>query len=232
MNIPDLKILQQFPTIFILNIKMIHSLVLATTNSHKLKEILQIWDKIPFDVLTLKDFPEIQSIEENGNSFAENALIKARTVSQKTGLMAIADDSGLEVDALKGAPGIYSARFAAKENSIISPSDEENLKKVLEDLRSIPVDFSQCRARFRSVAALVTPAGKEMITEGVIEGLICGTPRGTNGFGYDPIFMIPSKNKTFAEIESEEKNRISHRTQAFLKMKEVLLKEISIYPAK
>ncbi len=201
---------------------MIHSLVLATTNSHKLKEILQIWGEIPFKILTLNDFPEIQSIEENGNSFAENALIKARNVSQKTGLSAIADDSGLEVDALKGAPGIYSARYAAKENSLILPSDEENVKKVLANLRSISVNFSKCRARFCSVAALVTPAGKEMITEGVVEGLICETPRGVNGFGYDPIFMIPSKNKTFAEMESEEKNRISHRTQAFLKMKQIL----------
>lgn len=199
---------------------MIHSLVLATTNSHKLKEILQIWDKIPFEVLTLKDFPEIQSIEENGNSFAENALIKARIVSRKTGLPAIADDSGLEVDALKGAPGIYSARYAAKENSLTLPSDEENIKKVLADLHSVSVNFSECRARFRSVAALVTPAGKEMVTEGVVEGLICESPRGTNGFGYDPIFLIPSKNKTFAEMECEEKNRISHRTEAFLKMKQ------------
>ncbi len=202
---------------------MIHLLVLATTNSHKLQEILQIWGEVPFKILTLKDFPEIQTIEENGNSFAENALIKARTVSQKAGLLAIADDSGLEVDALKGAPGIYSARFAAKENSITPPSDKENLKKVLEDLRAIPANFSQCRARFRSVAALVTPAGKEVITEGVIEGLVCESPRGMNGFGYDPIFLIPSKNKTFAELTSAEKNRISHRTQAFLKMKQILL---------
>jgi len=202
-------------------------LVLATTNQHKLKEILQIWGKIPFEVLTLSSFPEIGPIEENGKTFTENALIKARTVSQKTGLMAIADDSGLEVDALEGRPGIYSARFAG-ENA----SDQQNLEKVLHDLHEIQANFNQSTARFRCVAALVDSSGKEITTDGTIEGVICESPRGKNGFGYDPIFLIPSEKRTLAEMSAEEKNQISHRAEAFRKMGKILNSSSFFDPSK
>lgn len=192
-------------------------IVLATSNPHKLKEILQIWGKIPFEVLTLSSFPKIGPIEENGKTFLENALIKARAVSQKTGLIAIADDSGLEVDALEGRPGIYSARYAGED-----ASDLQNLEKVLEELHALQVDFNHCTARFRCVAALVHPSGKEITVEGTIKGTICKSPRGKNGFGYDPIFLIPSENRTLAEMSPDEKNKISHRAEAFRKMREIL----------
>jgi XTP/dITP diphosphohydrolase len=191
--------------------------VLATRNQHKVSEILQIWGEIPFEVLTLDHFPNMPAFIEDGNSFAENALKKARMVAQKTQLVSIADDSGLEVEVLNKRPGIFSARYAG-----LHASDRDNLQKVLRELR----EFKERRACFRCVAALVDPLGYETTMEGVLEGMICEQPLGKNGFGYDPIFVIPTLEKTLAQISSEEKNQISHRAQAFRQIKEVLLHKI------
>lgn len=167
-------------------------------------------------VLSLEDFPGLPEVEETGASFRENALLKARTAADATGLVAMADDSGLEVDHLKGAPGIYSSRFAGPEGD-----DAANIRKLLAALDGVPA--SRRTARFRCVIAICTPAGGEYLSEGVCEGRITTEPRGAGGFGYDPVFLVPSLGKTFAELGAPIKNRISHRAQAMTGAREILL---------
>jgi XTP/dITP diphosphohydrolase len=146
-------------------------------------------------------------VEETGNSFAENAELKARAYVQMSHMLTLADDSGLEIDALGGAPGVHSARFLGRETPY-----EERFRVILEQLQGLPLD--QRSARFRCVIALAEPTGNIHIVEGVVQGVIADRPRGSHGFGYDPIFFLPELGKTFAELEPVIKNRISHRARA------------------
>lgn len=182
-------------------------ILLATNNQGKVQELVRLLGDLPFNVRSLRDFPEVGEIEEDGESFAENALIKARAGAGATGLLTLADDSGLEVDVLEGEPGVRSARFAGEPKD-----DSRNNAKLLELLQDIPLN--RRTARFKSVIALVTPEGEEHLTEGTCEGLIGLQPRGQGGFGYDPLFYVPEYDKTFAELSLEEKNAISHRGKA------------------
>ena len=158
-------------------------------------------------VVSLDAFPNAPEVTEDGETFEANAIKKAREIAKYTGLPALADDSGLVVDALNGAPGIYSARYAGK-----NATDETNNAKLIENLRDIPA--KQRTAHFCCAMALATPDGRVQTVQAIWKGRILATPRGANGFGYDPIFFIPTHNCTSAELSSEEKNRISHRGQA------------------
>ncbi|MBI5562192.1 MAG: RdgB/HAM1 family non-canonical purine NTP pyrophosphatase [Deltaproteobacteria bacterium] len=166
----------------------------------------------PVELLSLNDLPSIEFPEETGETFAENAVAKARFVSERFGLPAIADDSGLEVDALGGSPGVRSARYAGQ-----GASDEDNYKKLLIELKGVPPLARG--ARFRCAMALVMPGEGEIIFEGALEGGITEGPSGGNGFGYDPVFFIPDEGRTAAELTIEEKNRISHRAKALGQLK-------------
>jgi len=190
--------------------------VLATGNQDKVREIRQILSGAPIELVSLADFPNVTPAEEDGRSFEENALKKATSVWQQTGLASLADDSGLEVDALGGEPGIKSARFAGE-----AASYADNNRKLLEKLRSVPAQ--KRKAAFVCVAALVTPKGKMIIQRGEVKGRIIEEYRGEGGFGYDPIFYLPGEKKTMAELGQEEKNRISHRAQAFNAMRDFVL---------
>ena len=166
---------------------------------------------------SLMDYPDLPEIVEDGNSFLENALKKARVVSKLTGETVLADDSGLEVDALSGAPGIYSARYAGKD-----ADDQQNIRKLLDELKGIASENRG--AAFRCVLVLHRPNGTYDSFEGRWEGMIAEKPVGQGGFGYDPIFFLPEEKVTVAQLSSEVKNRISHRAQAFIKLKEKLRK--------
>ena len=181
-------------------------IVLATHNRGKMEEMSAILGHLPVELLTLDVFPEIGDIPETGNTLKENAFIKAETVHRLTGLPALADDTGLEVDALNGAPGIYSARYAGADATF-----DDNCQKMLKELHGIPIE--KRTARFRTVIAFVNGGEKEWV-EGVAEGRIIEEKRGIGGFGYDPIFYYPPLRKTFAELDSVEKNSISHRGKA------------------
>jgi len=195
---------------------MLHKkIVLATHNLHKQKEMDSILSSLGILIVGLDDFPQIGDIEETGTTLLENAFIKAHAVHQLTGLPAIADDTGLEVDALDGAPGVYSARYAGR-----SPTFKENCDKLLFELKKCTDQNRD--ARFRTVIAFVDNE-MELQSEGVVKGVIVKKPRGIDGFGYDPIFKPNSYDSTFAEMEMEEKNRISHRAKALIKMKEILV---------
>ncbi len=192
-------------------------ILLATNNQGKVKELLKLLGSLPFNVLSLRDFPAIGEIEENGETFADNALIKARTASRLSGLLCLADDSGLEVEALQGRPGVHSARFAGEPKD-----DTRNNLLLLELLKDIP--YPQRGARFKSVIAIVTSCGEEYLTEGTCEGMIGFEPKGSDGFGYDPLFFVPQFAKTFAELTLEEKNCISHRGKALRAAGKILAK--------
>jgi len=183
-------------------------LLLATRNAHKAREIQEILGP-EFELRDLTAYPEISEIVESGKSFEENAKLKAIAVSKELPALIIADDSGLEVEALGGAPGIYSARYAGK-----NATDEQNVKKLLSELTRAGAKTHQRKARFRCVIALAR-AGKLLDTfNGVVEGTIADSPRGSRGFGYDPIFVPNGFEQTFAELPAEVKNRISHRAKA------------------
>ena len=185
-------------------------LVLATHNSHKQTEMSTLLVPMGISIVGLDDFPQIGDIEETGTTLLENSLIKARTVYQITGLPSLADDTGLEVDALGGAPGVYSARFAGE-----NPTYEDNVNKLLSKLDGVSAE--KRTARFRTVIAFVDDK-TELFTEGIIEGLITVEPHGHGGFGYDPIFLPETESKTFSEMSQERKNQISHRGRALAKM--------------
>ncbi|MDG2398204.1 MAG: RdgB/HAM1 family non-canonical purine NTP pyrophosphatase [Candidatus Marinimicrobia bacterium] len=181
-------------------------IVLATHNRGKMEEMAAILGQLSVELLTLDAFPEIGDIPETGNTLKENAFIKAETVHRLTGLPALADDTGLEVDALNGAPGIYSARYAG-----VDATFDDNCQKMLKELDSIPLE--RRTARFCTVIAFVNRGEKEWV-QGVAEGRIIEEKRGIGGFGYDSIFYYPPLRKTFAELDSVEKNSISHRGKA------------------
>jgi XTP/dITP diphosphohydrolase len=182
-------------------------LVLATLNPHKGRELLALLGAVPFQIKLLSEFPGAQLPEETGRTYAENALVKARTAARLTSVLALGDDSGLEVDALGGAPGIHTARFGGP-----GLSDRERWELLLERLRDVPP--ARRTARFRCVIALARPAPGEQVVEGVVEGVIAQAPRGNGGFGYDPVFFYPPLGRTFGEISDEEKQRVSHRAKA------------------
>jgi len=193
-------------------------IVLATHNRNKMKEMSAILGHLSVELLTLDAFPEIGDIPETGDTLKENAFIKAKTVHQLTGLSALADDTGLEVDALNGAPGIYSARYAGSDATF-----DDNCQKMLKEMSGIPEE--KRTARFRTVIAFVSEGEKEWV-EGVVEGQILEDKRGVGGFGYDPIFYYSPLNKSFAELDSEEKNSISHRGKALRNFSRILEKRI------
>ncbi len=184
-------------------------IVIATRNLHKIKEIKEILSDISFHIIPLPDMcPEVV---EDGKTFEENAIKKAKSALACTGELSLADDSGLVVDYLDGAPGIYSSRFA--------PSDKERIEKLLKLLDG--VKWEQRTARFVCVVAISYPNGNLEVVKGEIEGYIDFSPKGEGGFGYDPVFYIPEYGKTFAELSSI-KNKISHRARAFMKVREIL----------
>tara|TARA_B100000401_G_C52578322_1_gene611335 strand:- start:28 stop:651 length:624 start_codon:yes stop_codon:yes gene_type:complete len=180
--------------------------VIATHNRDKMKEIQDALSILGWTVVSLYDFPEIAEIEENGKTLEENALIKAREVFNKTGLAVISDDTGLEVDALDGAPGVYSARYAGEDCSY-----SDNVDKLLRDMIKVPMPNRG--AKFKTVMVF-KDQNKELIVEGIVKGKITRESKGDDGFGYDPIFYISDYDKTFAEMAMSEKNKISHRGNA------------------
>ena len=190
-------------------------LVFATRNPGKIRELRALLADKGWEILSMDAFPSMPPVEENGKTFVENALKKARSVAYFTGLTALADDSGLEVDALGGEPGVHSARFGGE-----GLRDEERNALLLKRLEGVPL--KERKARFRCAMAFVTPQGAEYVVEGVCEGLIAQEPKGEGGFGYDPIFYLPSLGKTMAQLPAAEKNRISHRAKAMEKMIEIL----------
>lgn len=190
-------------------------LVIATGNPGKLSEIEEVFKDLPFEFLSLKELGFETSIEEDQDTFEGNAIKKAVEVMKYTGEITLADDSGLEVDVLGGRPGVFSARFAGAE-----ATDEQNNKKLLQLMANIPEE--KRTARFRCVIAVAFPNGQILTSEGICEGRIGYFPKGTNGFGYDPLFIVDKYNKTFAELDQHEKNQISHRGVALRKMKKQL----------
>jgi XTP/dITP diphosphohydrolase len=189
--------------------------IIATKNPGKAREFEHIFAPRGIDVKTLLDYPEIEDVEETGTTFEENATLKAEAVSKRLNKMVIGDDSGLIVDALEGRPGIYSARYAGEPKD-----DQKNLEKVLDELKGVSEEDRT--ARFYCALAVAVP-GKETITvSGTCEGQILEEQRGSNGFGYDPVFYVPDKNRAMAELTSDEKNNISHRANALKKLDGIL----------
>ena len=190
-------------------------ILLATQNLGKVRELQGLLANDDIEVLSLLDIPDWEDVEETGKTFADNAALKAKVAVLRTGLIALADDSGLEVDALDGRPGVYSARFAGEPKD-----DERNNDKLLQLLKSVPDEKRM--ARFRCALVIETPDGEEYFTEGTIEGRILTQRRGKGGFGYDPLFFVPAFARTMAELNLAQKNKISHRAQAFQKVIPIL----------
>jgi XTP/dITP diphosphohydrolase len=192
-------------------------IVLATNNRHKIKEIRHILSGLAAEILTLEDFPGAPQVEETGETLEENAILKAETICRFTGLPSLADDSGLEVDALCGAPGVLSSRFAGEHCSYA-----DNNRKLLRLMADVPQN--RRTARFVCVVAWVTDPEHVITLKGEVEGIIALKERGENGFGYDPVFYLPNLHKTFAQLSFQEKNRISHRARAFGKAGDLIRK--------
>ncbi|MEH7116600.1 XTP/dITP diphosphatase [Neobacillus vireti] len=192
--------------------------IIATKNPGKAKEFEEIFFSRGITVRTLLDFPEIPEVEETGTSFEENAILKAEAVSRALNQMVISDDSGLIIDALDGRPGIYSARYAGEPKN-----DENNTDKVLSELQGVSEENRT--ARFYCALAIAVPGQATKTVSGTCEGRILEERRGTNGFGYDPVFYVPEKACSMAELSSDEKNKISHRANALKKL-DVLLDSI------
>ncbi|ATH92681.1 nucleoside-triphosphate diphosphatase [Bacillus glycinifermentans] len=189
--------------------------IIATKNEGKVKEFKEMLAPRGYDVKSLLDIGYTADIEETGQTFEENAIIKAETISKETGKIVIADDSGLSVDYLGGRPGVYSARYAGEDKS-----DLANLQKLLKELEG--VEKEDRSARFRCALALCIPGQETKTVEGAVEGYITEEPIGTNGFGYDPVFLVKDKDQTMAQLSSGEKNKISHRADALKKLTALL----------
>jgi XTP/dITP diphosphohydrolase len=190
-------------------------IVLATNNKHKIKEIKDILADLEVDILTLKDFHHAPQVEETGKTLEENAVIKAKTICEFTGLPSMADDSGLEVNELDGAPGVMSARFAGEHCSF-----KDNNLKLLSLMQDVPQERRD--ARFVCVVALAKNLTQTITVKGEVKGSITFQEMGASGFGYDPIFWLPGLKKTFAQLTLKEKNKISHRAKAFGKAKDLI----------
>ena len=193
-------------------------LIFATGNEHKMVEMREILGELPVEILSMKDVGIKADIVENGSTFEENALIKAKEVCKLAGEMVLADDSGLEIDYLNGEPGIYSARYMGEDTSYRIKN-----QNLIDRLEGVPEE--KRTARFVCAIAAAFPDGRSFVVRGTIEGIIGYEERGTNGFGYDPIFYLPERGVSTAEIPPEEKNSISHRGNALRKMKELLERE-------
>ena len=193
-------------------------IIFATSNEGKMREIRSIMENSGYRVVSLKEAGISIEVEENGTTFEENAIIKASTIAKATGELVLADDSGLEVDYMDKAPGVYSARFLGEDTDYVIKNNY-----ILEKLQGVPKE--ERSARFVCVIALSYPDGTCITRRGTIEGYIGYEIRGENGFGYDPIFMVDEYNKTTAELSIEEKNQISHRAKALRAIKEQLAKE-------
>jgi len=191
-------------------------LVVASANPGKAREMASLLSDLPLRVRSLADFPGVTLPPEGAESYLLNALGKARAAAAATGMLAMGDDSGLEVDALGGAPGVISARYGGE-----GLDDAQRCAKLLEALDGVPP--LRRSARFRSVIALVEPGGREATAEGEAEGIILDRPQGTGGFGYDPLFYYPPLDSTFAQLPDREKNVVSHRARAMVKARAVLL---------
>ena len=190
-------------------------LVLATRNRHKGEELAVLLGDLGIRIRTLDEFPEVPDVVEDGVTCEANAIKKAEAITKATGLPSVADDTGLEVDALQGRPGVYAARYAGE-----TATYEDNCRKLLRELAAAPQ--KQRSARFLTVAAIAMPTGNVQVTHGMLEGLITEAPTGNRGFGYDPVFLVPELGKTLAELTAEEKNRVSHRAKAFMQAKDIL----------
>lgn len=191
---------------------MSQTIIIASANEGKIKEISKVLDK-DFIFKTNRDFAGWPDVEETGETFLENALLKAKVLTEKYSLPAIADDSGLEVEALEGNPGVRSARYAGEPQN-----DQNNIAKLLENLK----ESANKKARFVTVAVFYKPDGSYIKAEGEVRGKIINAPRGTGGFGYDPVFVPEGYDRTMAELSLEEKNSISHRGKAFRMLRELL----------
>lgn len=194
---------------------MAASIVLATRNRHKLQEFRDMLGDLEVEILPCDVFSDCPDVVEDGATFADNALKKARAIARHTGRIAIADDSGLEVDALGGLPGLRSARFAGEP-----ADDRRNNEKLLAALAGVPDD--RRGAQFRCVIAVASAGGREKVVEGLCRGVIIRTPKGVQGFGYDPLFLDPASGLTFAEMSADHKNGVSHRWQAICALREIL----------
>ncbi|HEX7766990.1 MAG TPA: XTP/dITP diphosphatase [Nitrospira sp.] len=194
---------------------MISEVVLATRNRHKVEELAALLGDLGVRIRTLADFPDAPEVEEDGTTCEANAIKKACEIARATGLTALADDTGLEVDALNGRPGVYAARYAGEHATY-----EDNCRKLVQELEGVP--HERRTARFITVAAIASPGESAQVTQGVLNGYITEKASGSKGFGYDPVFYVPELKATLAEISAEQKNRISHRAKAFLQAKELL----------
>lgn len=194
-------------------------LVLATRNPHKVREIAELLSGAGVAVLSFREFPELPEVEEDGATLEENAVKKAATVAAATGLPSLADDTGLEVDALNGAPGVLSARYAGA-----GATYDDNNRKLLSALEDVPP--ARRTASFRCVVALAVPGRPARIVEGTTRGVILEAPRGREGFGYDPIFLPDGHTRTYAEMDATEKNAVSHRGKAVRAAVELVLEAL------
>lgn len=192
-------------------------LLIATNNKGKLRELSQLFSDLPIECITLNDAGLDIEVEETGATYGENALLKATVLHRESRLPALADDSGLEVDALNGRPGVHTARYAGP-----NATNQDRWNKLLNELKDVPEE--KRTARFKCAIALVTQGMPPITVEGVCEGRIAFAPSGNGGFGYDPLFFIPEYNCTMAELDESIKNQISHRARAAVKVKEILRK--------
>ncbi|MCH8041968.1 MAG: XTP/dITP diphosphatase [Nitrospinae bacterium] len=190
-------------------------LVLATTNPDKQEELVSLLRDLGYTIRTMDEFDSVPRVIEDGETCQANAMKKATALARHTGMLALADDTGLEVEALGGRPGVYAARYAGEEATY-----EDNWRKLLRELKGVPADKRV--ARFRTAVAIAEPSSQVEVVEGVLDGRITESPSGTEGFGYDPVFLVPELGKTLAQLTLEQKNRISHRARALAKAKEVL----------
>lgn len=194
----------------------VEEVVLATRNVDKAEELAALLSGLGIKIRTLAEFPDAPDVVEDGATCEANAVKKARAIAEYTGLPAVADDTGLMVDALGGRPGVFAARYAGERASY-----EDNWRKLLKELEGIPRE--RRTARFIAVAAIAWPGTEKVdVVEGVLQGLIAEAPMGAQGFGYDPVFLIPESGKTLAQLSREEKNSISHRAKAFAKVRGIL----------
>lgn len=198
-------------------------IVLATNNKDKINEIKSLLSDLPVTIMTRDDFLEFPDVEETGTTLEENSIIKAKTIAKICDLPALADDSGLEVDALGGAPGIYSSRYAGDNVTY-----EDNNKKLLEELKG--VSDEKRTARFRCVIAICWSDDNIQTVDGVTEGLIAKDIEGCKGFGYDPVFFHPPSDKRFSEMTLDEKNVVSHRGKALQKAKKLIINRLNSFP--
>ncbi len=197
------------------SILVVRKLLLATNNKGKVREYRSLLEGIPYELVTLAERGINNSVAESGRSLEENARLKATTFASGSGLLTLADDSGLEVDALGGEPGHLSARYAGE-----GASDEERINYLLAKLKDVP--WEKRTARFRCVIAIATPEGDVKLCSGECRGLVTFAPKGKHGFGYDPVFYFPELDKTMAELPLKTKNQVSHRGQAARKARQIL----------